>query len=61
MKTILVTYHDGYTTETNINGTKEEIEEYYIGKRFNFGDNDFNEDDLIRVAVDVKILGDQND
>ena len=57
MKTILVTYHDGYTTTTNFNGTLQQAEDYYIGKRFNFGDNDFDEDDLIRVVVDVKILG----
>lgn len=36
-KYIRVTWSDGNTTETEINGTEEEIRRYYIGQHFNVG------------------------
>jgi len=42
MKTVKVTFENGNTITTGINGTDEEIREYYkVGKIFNLGvDND---------------------
>lgn len=37
MKTVKVTWSDGDTTITDINGTMEEIRAYYVGKWFNLG------------------------
>lgn len=36
-KYIRITWSDGNTTETEINGTEEEIRRYYIGQHFNVG------------------------
>lgn len=37
MRTVKVTWSDGDTSITEINGTMEEIRTYYIGKWFNLG------------------------
>jgi hypothetical protein len=38
------------------NGTNEEIERYYIGQVFNFGDTDEHPADLLVKAVSVDFL-----
>lgn len=38
MTSVRITWSNGDTTTTSINGTKPEILEYYIGKTFNIGD-----------------------
>ena len=52
MKNIKVNWDDGDCTYTRINGTIEEIEEYYIGKVFNLGPVEDN----LRECVSVEIL-----
>ena len=43
MKTVKVTFADGDTIVTSINGTDEEIKSYYrIGRPFNIGSVDDN-------------------
>lgn len=37
MENIKVYFDNGNTITTSINGTRENIEEYYIDKQFNFG------------------------
>lgn len=54
MKSIRVTFNDGNTIETNINGSIDEIKSYYIGQWFNFGDNDWGEGDKMRKAILVE-------
>lgn len=56
MKAIKVTYADGDTVETNINGTMEEIERYYVGKWFNVGDPYDPTKDRMAQAVKVEEL-----
>ncbi len=58
MRTVRVNYNDGDWTLTNINGTDEEIRRYYVGKQFNFGDNDFGEDDIVKTAISVEFISD---
>jgi hypothetical protein len=53
MRSIRVTYDNGNTITTNINGTEEEIKAYYIGKTFNLGDG---ENDDCHVAKGVEFL-----
>lgn len=53
MKTIRITYDNGQNIVTDINGTKERICAYYIGKRFNIGNG---ENDLIATATAVEFL-----
>lgn len=55
LRTARITFDDGRTITTNINGTDEEIRDYYLGAQggswFNFG---IDHDDMHRaVAVDV--------
>jgi hypothetical protein len=52
MRTIKVTYDNGDSIITNINGTESEIRNYYIGNIFNIGTC---EDCLVK-AVSVKFL-----
>lgn len=47
MRTIKVTYDNGDSTITNINGTESEIKDYYIGSTFNIGTY---EDCLVKAA-----------
>ena len=56
MRVIRVTFEDGNTMTTNINGTDEEIKEYYVGKYFNFGDTDSHPKDKMVKAVGVAFL-----
>ena len=37
MRHIKITYSDNSTSETNINGTRKLINDYYIGSRFDVG------------------------
>lgn len=50
MRPVIVTWDDGSTTSTSINGTMEEIRAYYVGQRFNVGDGG---NDRFLTAVDV--------
>jgi len=59
-RSIRVTFEDGNTVDTEINGTEEEIKEYYLGKKFNFGDSDEHSKDKMVKAVKVEFL-DLND
>ena len=52
MKKIRVTFENGNSINTKINGTTETIINYYVGKIFNIG---IDEDDLQR-AVKVEFL-----
>lgn len=55
MKTAIVTFDNGDVITTGINGTDEEIREYYgIGKVFNLGDGSGG--DLMAQVCDVEIL-----
>lgn len=49
---IKITFENGNTTVTPINGTKEEILRYYIGTTFNLG----READLMVKAIAVDFL-----
>lgn len=53
---VRVTFADGNTVTTPINGTKEQIRRYYIGQEFQFGDTDVHPGDLMIKAVDVEFL-----
>ena len=52
MKSCKVTFENGNTLTTGINGTDEEIKAYYLNKYFNLG---CVEDDM-QKAVEVTIL-----
>lgn len=54
--TIRVTFADGNTITTEINGTKEEIRRYYIGQEFQFGDTEECSQDKMVKATDVEFL-----
>ena len=54
--TIKVTFDHGDYCLTEINGTKEEVGEYYLGKSFNFGDTDAKPYDDMHKAVRVEFL-----
>jgi hypothetical protein len=56
MKTAKVHFGDGNTLTTSINGTKKEIEAYYIGKSFQFGDTEEKPHDYMVKAVKVEFL-----
>lgn len=53
MRTIKVTWEDGDTTITNINGTDEQIRQYYLNQVFNLGRGP---DDYLVRAVSVEFL-----
>lgn len=54
MKTAIVTFDNGDVITTGINGTDEEIREYYeIGKVFNIGHNG---DDLMARVIGIEIV-----
>lgn len=52
MKTVKVTYDNGDSVITKINGTESDIRAYYIGKVFNIGTCG----DLLVKAVSVEFL-----
>ncbi len=56
MQSVRVTFSDGDSLETNINGTQEEIQAYYVGKWFNLG-QPFNpcEDRMVQ-ALSVEFI-----
>lgn len=54
MRAIRISYDNGNTVETNINGTVDEINEYYVGKQFNLGDGAGG--DLLATATRVEFL-----
>lgn len=54
--TIRVTFADGNTITTEINGTEEEIRRYYIGQEFQFGDTEECPRDKMVKAVNVEFL-----
>jgi len=56
MKTARVTFADGNTLTTSINGTEEEIKAYYLGKKFQFGDTEERPYDYMVEAVKVDII-----
>lgn len=51
MRSITVTWDDGDTTQTMINGTEDEIRRYYVGQPFNVG---YFDQDRIKTAVSVE-------
>jgi hypothetical protein len=53
MHTIKVNWSNGDSTVTEINGTKESVESYYVGKKFNVG---IFGADLIATALSVEFL-----
>ena len=53
MIAVTITYEDGSTISTNINGTIEEARAYYIGQAFNFGDTEEHPADRMVKAVAV--------
>lgn len=54
--TIRVTFADGNTLISEINGTKEEVRDYYLGKKFQFGDTEERPYDHLVEAVKVEFL-----
>lgn len=54
MRSIEVTWSNGDTTKTNINGEEYEIEQYYYGNEFNIGDGCGG--DLMVRATEVRFL-----
>lgn len=58
MSTVKVTFEDGRSLTTDINGTREEILAYYFGPDavFNFGDTDEHPADDLRRVVAVQFL-----
>lgn len=56
--TVKVTFEDGNTIVSEINGTKEEIEQYYLNNSFNFGDSDEHPQDKVLRATNVEFIED---
>ena len=52
MKTVKVTFCNGHSLVTSINGTHDEIIVYYVGRHFNLG----GENDLMAKGVSVQFL-----
>jgi ribosomal protein L21E len=52
MRHIRVTYSNGQSIETEINGSTEDIERYYLGKVFNLG----VVEDNMQIALRVEFL-----
>lgn len=52
MRSIKVTYHTGQTIYTDINGTDQEIKDYYLNNWFNIGSE---EDEMVK-AVEVEFI-----
>jgi hypothetical protein len=55
-RTVEVTFADGSTLCTEINGTVDSISNYYLGKYFNFGDTEEHPSDKMIKATQVKFL-----
>lgn len=56
MRDIKIVYDNGDVSYTRINGTREEILAYYIGKKFNLG----SEADHIVTAQEVYFLDEED-
>lgn len=56
MLSVKVTFEDGNTIETNINGTIEEVRAYYIGQAFQFGDTEEHPRDRLVKAIAVEVI-----
>ena len=56
MTDIRVHFEDGNTITTSINGARAEIEAYYVGKAFQFGDTEECPRDNMAKAVRVEFL-----
>ncbi len=54
MKTFKITFADGNTITTGMNATLAEASDYYIGKRFQFGDTEAKPFDYLVEAVQVE-------
>jgi hypothetical protein len=57
-RSIKVTFDNGDTINTEINGTEDTIKKYYIGKSFNLGNGE--KDNMVK-ATKVEFLGDVNE
>lgn len=55
-RTVKVTFEDGNTITTDINGTEKTIREYYIGNRFQFGDTEECPKDKLLMATELEFL-----
>jgi len=56
MRSIRVTFTDGNVIKTQINGTDEEIRQYYVGQLFNFGDTEAKPGDDLVYGKSVEFL-----
>ena len=52
-QSIRVDFADGNQVFTEINGTEDEIREYYVGTYYNFGDTDAHPEDKMVEVVGV--------
>lgn len=52
--TVKVTFANGNSLTTDINGTRESVTQYYVGNTFNLGDG--NGGDLMTKAIKVEFL-----
>ncbi len=55
-RTVRVTYENGDSTVTDINGTEEEIRRYYLGNVFNIGKPHATDEDYLQTVVAVDFL-----
>lgn len=53
MRTVRITFKSGQQLETAINGSDDDIKNYYLGNEFNLGDA---VSDLMTTAVCVEVL-----
>lgn len=58
MRSVRVTFSDGNTITTQINGTDAAISQYYVGQYFQFGDTKECPKDKMVRAVKVEFLED---
>lgn len=56
MRTIIVHFSDNSTITTAINGTRREINKYYLGQPFNLGNPHNPEEDYVVKATKIQYL-----
>ena len=56
MRSIKVTFQDGNTLVTDINGTDNEIKDYYLNRQFNLGSRNPDIEDYLVMATKVEFL-----
>jgi hypothetical protein len=56
LRHIRVTWDDGTTMDTSINGNRVAINRYYVGKEFNVGNGEL---DLMKTAVSVEFIDEE--